>query len=149
MKTELTLEIEEALKVRSRRDYTRYALEVRVPNGIADFVTAGIDSTNHSIPLITVYEIKVSFGDYYHSDNGANFVGDSNYYVMPAELLDEIIKKEANGKLMGIGVITYKDGKLRKRTDGARHKHHKRLTLEQRFRIMDTMLMRAIYGADG
>lgn len=143
MKSKLTLEIEEKLKEKAKRESKRYAFEVRVKGGICDFVTTKINFENHNIPYVTCYEIKVSFSDYQHSDNGANFVGDENYYVMPKELLEEIIRKNAQGKLQGIGVYTYSNGKFRKHTDGKTHRCKQ--TLQDKLLLMDTMLMRSLY----
>ena len=143
MKTDMTLEIEEKLTAKAKRESKRYALEVPVPKGICDFVTTKINYDNHSIPYVTCYEIKVSFSDYQYSDNGANFVGDENYYVMPHELLEEILSKNAQGKLQGVGVYTYKGGKFYKKTDGKAHRC--KLTLEDKWQLMDAMLMRTLY----
>ena len=143
MKTDLTVEIEQALIKRARRKSERYGLEVRVPNGICDFVTSKLCFMNHSIPHITCYEIKVSLNDYLYSENGANFVGDENYYVMPQELWDTIKDTEKVFKIQNKGLIIYKGGKLYKKTDGTNR--IKRLTLEDKLLIMDTLLMQALY----
>lgn len=144
IKTDLTKEIEDKLKSKALRESNRYAFEVRVPNGICDFVTTKIEPSNHNIPWVTCYEIKVSFNDFQHSDNGMNFVGDENYYVMPEELLDEIINKNAQGKLSKAGLYTYKNGKFYKKTDGKAYRC--KLSLEDKLLLMDRMIMKALYG---
>ncbi len=118
-------------------------MEVPVPNGICDFVTSKLSFENHSIPYMTCYEIKVSLRDYWNSENGANFVCDENYYVMPQELIDEIIKKQKQSKFTGVGLISYKDGKFKKMTDGRAFRC--KLSLEQKIRVLDQMLMRVLY----
>ena len=118
IKTDLTLEIEEKLKAKAKRESKRYALEVRVTGGICDFVTTKVMPANHNMPWVTCYEIKTSFNDYQYSENGANFVGDENYYVIPDDLINEIIEKQANGKFTHVGLISYKNGKFYKKTDG-------------------------------
>ena len=145
-KTNLTLEIEEALKNKFKKDYTRYAFEVPVPNGIVDALTAKIQYRNHNIPWFTCYEIKVSLSDYWNSENGANFIGDENYYIMPAELIDEIIAKGKQSKFEKAGLIQYKEGKFKKLTDGvyANNLKHCELTLNDRFNLLDKMLMRVL-----
>lgn len=144
IKSVVTKEIEEKLKVKAFRDSNRYAFEVRVPNGICDFVTTKIDPANHNIPWVTCYEIKVSFSDYQHSENGVNFVGDENYYVMPEELLNEIVRKQAQGKLQGVGLYTYKNGRFHKKTDGKAFRC--KLKLEDKWLLMDRMIMKSLYG---
>ena len=62
--------------------------------------------------LITCFEIKINKADF-HSKNGHNFVGNLNYYVVPAELY-EVIKKDISSE---VGVILYKNGNLRKKRD--------------------------------
>lgn len=114
-----------------------------MPNGICDFVTTKICPNNHNIPFVTCYEIKVSFNDYQYSENGANFLGDANYYVMPAELLEEIISKNAQGKLQGVGIYIYKDSRFHKKTDGISKKC--KLTLEDKWLLMDRMIMSSLY----
>ncbi len=138
------MEIEEKLKAKAIRESKRYAFEVRVPNGICDFVTTKIDFRNHNIPWVTCYEIKVSFSDYQHSENGANFLGDENYYVMPSELLEEILSKNAQGKLQGKGLYTYKDGRFYKKTDGKAYQC--KLSLEDKWLLMDRMIMKSLYN---
>lgn len=145
-KTDLTFEIEEALRSRAKSKCERYAFEVPIAGGICDFVTAKLVFENHKIPHITCYEIKVSFSDFFYSENGANFVGDDNYYVIPQELWYEIVSKNGQTKIPnGVGMIFYYgDGKLRKQTDSNRHRWADRLSLEDRFVVMDTMIMRIL-----
>ena len=141
-KTNLTLEIENALRDRAKRESSRYAFEVPVPGGICDFVTTKINFGNHCLPYVTCYEIKVSLSDYWNSEHGANFVGDENYYVMPKELLNEIMEKKKQSKLQGKGIIIYHKSGLRKKVDGKAFRTS--LNLEQKFKLMDTMLMRIL-----
>ena len=145
-KTDLTLEIEEALRQRNKSKCERYAFEVPIGKGICDMVTTKILYENHCIPWVTCYEIKVSMSDYWNSDNGANFEGDENYYVMPKELIEEIIAKGKQTKIPnGVGVISYNGNhKLRKKTDGVAHRWSCNLTLTDKFKLMDTMLMRIL-----
>lgn len=53
--------------------------------------------------LVQCFEIKISKSDF-HSKNGHNFVGNLNYYVIPAELYENIRGEVPEG----IGVILYK-----------------------------------------
>lgn len=145
-KTEMTLEVEEALRKRARSESKRYAFEVPVPNGICDFVTTKLDYRNCKIPHITCYEIKTSFNDFFYSKNGANFIGDENYYVVPSELWKEIVSKDAQVKIpSGVGLIFYYQDKkqLRKKTDGKNNLC--KLGISDKFQIMDNMLMRSLY----
>jgi len=62
----------------------------------------GINYVYKDVVRIYCYEIKVSRSDFY-SKNGHNFIGNENYYIMPAELyskIKEIIPAD-------IGVIVY------------------------------------------
>lgn len=147
MKTDLTLEIENKLKAKAQRESKRYAFEVPVPNGICDFITTKISYENHNIPYVTCYEIKVSLSDYWNSENGANFLGDENYYVMPDELIEEIISKNKQGKFQGVGLISYENGKFYKKTDGKAFRC--KLTLEDKLKLMDFMMMRMLYQYKG
>ena len=139
-KTKLTLEIEKALCNKANKNFDRYALEVPVSNGICDFVSIDIAYRKHGIPIISCYEIKISYSDF-KSKNGHNFVGDFNYYVVPQKLYDEkICNKEY---LKGVGLITYKNGKFYERVNSL---NRYSLSLDQKFRLMDTMLMRWTNG---
>lgn len=62
--------------------------------------------------LVQCFEIKVTKADF-RSKNGHNFVGNLNYYVIPAELY-EGIKDEVPE---GVGIILYKTGSLRRKKD--------------------------------
>lgn len=62
--------------------------------------------------LIQCFEIKITKSDF-KSKNGHNFVGNLNYYVIPAELY-EAIKDDVPE---GIGIILYNDGGLRRKRD--------------------------------
>lgn len=145
-KTALTIELEDALREKFKSDCKRYAFEVPVSGGIVDCLTSKIQYRNNNLPWFTCYEIKVSLSDYWNSENGANFIGDENYYVMPAELIDEIIKKGKQSKFEKAGLIQYKDGKFKKLTDGvyANNLQHCELTLNDRYNLLDKMLMRVL-----
>jgi hypothetical protein len=145
-KSKLTLEIEEKLKERFIKNNERYAFETPIKSGIVDAITSKIDYRNHRLPHITCYEIKISYSDF-NSKNGHNFYGDENYYVMPKKLLEEIIRKKSNTKFHNLGVIVYDEEKrtLRKKSDGRRVYHTlDRLNLEEKFGILDQMLMRIL-----
>jgi len=107
-KTNLTLEIEKKLKEKYKKTGERYAFEVPFKDGICDFVTAKTNTSNNKLPFIICYQIKVSFSDL-KSENGHNFFGDENYYVIPEELLEEIILKKENWRFEGKGIIIYKN----------------------------------------
>jgi hypothetical protein len=139
-KTKLTLEIEKALCNKANKNCDRYALEVPVPNGICDFVSIGIDYRNHGIPIIRCYEIKISYSDF-KSKNGHNFVGDFNYYVVPEKLYNEKIHNKEY--LRGVGLIVYKNGKFYEKVNSL---NVTSLSLDKKFRLMDTMLMRWTNG---
>ena len=145
MKTDLTLEIEDKLRIRAKRNCERFAFEVPVKDGICDFITSKIDFSNYSIPYVTCYEIKVSFSDF-KSENGHNFYGDENYYVMPRELYDEIIEKKYNSNFSKIGVIAYKNGKLYKMSKSNAFRCE--LNLEEKFNLLDSMMMKILYEKD-
>ena len=66
MKTQLTLDIEQALRDRFQNKYERYAFEVSIGKGICDCVTTKIQYENHKLPWVTCYEIKVSLQDYWN-----------------------------------------------------------------------------------
>lgn len=114
-----------------------------MPKGICDFVTTKINFENHKIPYVICYEIKVSFEDYQYSGNGTNFVGDENYYVMPEELINEIISKNAQAKFTGVGIYSYKNGRFYKKSDGKAYRC--KLSLEDKIVLMDTILMKSLY----
>lgn len=62
--------------------------------------------------LIQCFEIKTSEKDF-KSKNGHNFVGNLNYYVIPAELYETIRDDVPEG----VGFILYKTGSLRRKQD--------------------------------
>lgn len=83
-----------------------------VKGGIVDCLRVDETKKEKDAPLamlITCFEIKISQADF-HSNNGHNFFGNANYYVMPTELY-KAVKKEIPD---GVGVITYYDYKLKK-----------------------------------
>lgn len=153
-KSKLTIEIENALFKRFKGTGYRYANEVvvtRIYNGkkqwgICDFVTSKTgDSRTYGLPEIGCYEIKISISDF-KSKNGHSLFGDVNYYVMPKELFDEILKKNANLIMGEFGIMTYKDGTLRKAREFERSLYYSYLSIEERFQILDSILQRWVSG---
>lgn len=154
-KTILTLEIENALQKRISGTPERYGKEIQMSNGkqsgIVDFV--GVDfRTNYSqfakVPKIICYEIKVSYSDFL-SENGHTLIGDENYYVMPLELHEEILRKDPrliNKYNTSVGVIVYDEGKLRIRLRSGSKLYQRILTIEQRFKILDEILKKWCNG---
>jgi hypothetical protein len=59
--------------------------------------------------LITCYECKITLQDF-KSKNGHNFYGNHNYYVVPKELVNQII----NLVPKEIGIIQFSKGRLKK-----------------------------------
>ncbi len=141
-----TKTIEKRLIMRFIRTSTRFALEVPIGVGIADFVTADISYQANFIPVITVWEIKISWTDF-NSKNGKNFVGDHNYYILTEDLFDYIQeKRNKNTKYINIfgdcGVyILTKRGGLLKKIDSTRYNQRK-MALDSKYRTLDSMLMR-------
>ena len=81
--------------------------------------------------LVQCFEIKVTKADF-RSKNGHNFVGNLNYYVIPAELY-EGIKDEVPE---GVGIILYKTGSLRRKQDAT----FKKMTEEdQKWMILNVL----------
>ena len=146
-KSNLTIEIENALISRAMRRGQRFGKEIvaygarsryKDYGGIVDFVEAKYDYREHR-PHIIFYEIKVSYSDF-NSPNGHNVGGDEFYYVIPIELYNEILEK--NPRLFGdenIGIIVYQSKRLlvkRKPSGFIRHKP----TIENRFLILDDLI---------
>jgi len=148
MKTNLTLEIEQALIKKCKGTSQRYALEVSFKNGFVDFATAKF-SFQEQKPIVKFYEIKVSLNDF-KNVNGHNFGADENYYVMPIDLLNEILEKDASLLNFKEGIIVFENGtlKLKKEQQGIYfNSYRKKLTIEERFHILDQMLMRWVNGS--
>ena len=147
MKTPLTLEIEQALIKKCKGTAQRYALEVSFKNGFVDFATATF-SWQEQKPIIKFYEIKVSLNDF-KSANGHNFGADENYYVMPIELLNEIIEKDASLLQFKEGIIVFENEtlKLKKEQDSMYFFGKKKITIEDRFYLLDQILMRWVNGS--
>lgn len=154
MKSKLTLEIEQKLIKKYKDTSFRYALEVNIHDGrgnygIADFVAV---QYNHEwgMPDVVVYEIKISLEDF-KSENGHNLYGDENYYVIPVDLWEEILLKNANLLGHDVGVYVYSPTTKRltlKRTQSPHYlRFQKRLRIEERFYLMDQLLMRWINGS--
>lgn len=163
-KLPITLEIEEHLIRKFGVGRTRWAREVAVKNddakhgksdlGYVDFLTAELYKHDFGdyIPFITCYEIKVSFNDF-KSLHGHNFIGDENYYVMPTKLLEEILEKDASlihDTRIGIYVYDKKRMYLKRKPNICTWKYacRNRLSIEDRFRIMDTLLMQWVRGTN-
>jgi hypothetical protein len=146
-KSELTLDIERCLINKAVKNSQRYASEVSVGGGICDFVTIKSDYQNNNIPHVTCYEIKVSLQDF-KSENGHNLVGDKNYYVVPKELYNELIEKgiihNHNGYSYHYGVITYTKSTMK--TVLKQRFETCELSLDDRFKLLDEMLMRWCRG---
>lgn len=153
MKSKLTLEIEQKLIKKYEGTSFRYATEVSIHDGrgnygIADFVAV---QYNHEwgMPDVVVYEIKVSIDDF-KSQNGHNLYGDENYYVMPVEVWEQIMLKDPRLLGQDVGVYVYSPASKRltlKRTQSPHYlRHQKRLRIEERFYLMDQLLMRCLKG---
>lgn len=87
MKTELTKKLEELLFQRLGRSEIGCG-EVTIGwfgHEIVDFITCDVDKNRY----INCFEIKVSKSDF-HSKANLTFIGNYNYYVMPAELYEEV-----------------------------------------------------------
>ena len=152
-KSALTKEIEKALKKRFHRTPERYATEVAVGNGrksgIVDLVTADFrnkqDKFINHLPMITCYEIKISLSDF-KSEHGHTLIGDNNYYVVTQELFDKIMSIDPRMFGFDAGIITYRNGRLSVKRESKQSFITYRLTIEQRFGIIENMLMQWING---
>lgn len=120
MKTPLTIKIEQALLGFKKPDpnykFVLVATEVQLAGRERVDVARFEEGRDHRVEM-TCYEIKISRSDF-RSDNGHNFVGNKNYYVMPAKLayqLEESIPED-------IGIIIYSKGHLFTRRE-AEFKH--------------------------
>lgn len=146
MKSDLTVEIENALINKFKNTDIRFATEVGIMNpnapnkhvGIVDFITAQ-RKFESGFMKITAYEIKVSFSDF-KSKHGHNLTADSNYYVIPLNLFKEIMEKDKN--LLSdtrIGIYAYSKGRLYHRRNAKENMLN--MSLRERFYVLDEMLM--------
>lgn len=88
-KTELTLQLENEIRIATTKMGTFGCLEVTLGFGgkeRVDYMT--YDTTG----VFKCYEIKVSKSDF-HSKHANSFCGHYNYYVMPQELFDQVSKE--------------------------------------------------------
>ncbi|HTO17378.1 MAG TPA: hypothetical protein VLZ83_16555 [Edaphocola sp.] len=153
----LTEEITNHLIGRFEGTSTRWATEVAIFDptnqnaypGYVDILT--IDLNGHKIghlPKITCYEVKISYSDF-RSKNGHNFHGDENYYVIPKDLYDQVMK---NGGLWleneHVGIYVYQNGKLYKKKESKILYYHSLMNIDRRFWIMDNMLQRWCAGRE-
>ncbi len=140
-KTELTRKIEKALFKRLHKEgRKRFAFEVPIKSGYADCLTFKLDYKHNQLPIITVYEIKISYADF-KSEHGHNFYGDENYYIVPKKLLEEIKNKEPYLPL-GVGFYVYDEekDKIRKVISSTRQSLKRRnLTIDDYFKLMDNV----------
>jgi hypothetical protein len=77
----------------------------------------------------TCYEIKISKADF-NSKNGHNFVGNKNYYVVPADLKDYVKERI---KDTDIGLIVYPSNGM------AKHAGYREIDNDTRFMFMFNM----------
>ena len=135
-KTKLTLDIDKSLENYDRNGGYQWHLPevditptyknnwVKQSDGLAHFQKGIVDAIRYKHQyayntetnryeynyIFICFEIKISFADF-KSKNGHNFIGNENYYVIPHELYEKI--KDLVPK--NIGIILFKDGRLRKR----------------------------------
>jgi hypothetical protein len=151
MKTNLTVEIEQALINRVKGSSKRYATEVSMCSGkydnvghricgIVDFVTAEMDYTWY-FHIISCYEIKISYSDF-KSKHGHSLFGDKNYYVITKELYEEIMKKNSNLLMGDFGVYVYNNKRLRLKREINKVSYARVPSIEERFLVLDNILMR-------
>lgn len=108
MKTELTRRAERAVWYNTQKMGTFGCFEVTIGwmgKEIVDYITY---DTNGEVKC---YEIKVSKTDFLSKAN-QTFIGHFNYYVMPEELYNQLIKENIPGLLFqinsyGTGVYTF------------------------------------------
>jgi hypothetical protein len=110
MKTPLTIKIEQALQGFKRPDpnykFVLVATEVNLAGRERVDVARFEEGRDHHVEM-TCYEIKISRADF-RSENGHNFVGNKNYYALPAKIaytLEHEIPED-------IGIIIYQKGRL-------------------------------------
>ncbi len=103
-KTEQTLKIEEAILKNERQNNHIYCCqEVTIDfKNWSKSKFVDILKYNTVTDEFTCLEIKVTKGDF-KSNNGHNFVGDKNYYVVPSNLV--VFVKEKLKWSKGIGII--------------------------------------------
>ncbi len=143
-KTELTRKIEKALFKRLHKEgRKRFAFEVPIKGGIVDCLAYELNFKHNNVPDVVCYEIKISYSDF-KSENGHNFYGDENYYVIPRELFEEIKQKamESKGAYFpnGVGVYVYdkeKDSLHKKITSGKSPLARKDFTIDECLMLMD------------
>lgn len=145
MKSQLTIDIENALIRKFKGTSYRYATEVSINNGkeygVVDFITSKqSNDVMYGIPLFDCYEIKISYEDFL-SKNGHNLYGDKNYYVMPDELFQYLLNKHADKLGHSAGIYVYKNKKLYLKRESSNRHASWHLTIEQRFRTLDCMIM--------
>lgn len=151
MKTDLTIEIEQALVNRVKGSAKRYATEVSMCSryhdntgnricGIVDFVTAEMDYTWY-FHIITCYEIKISYSDF-KSKHGHSLFGDKNYHVITKDLYDEIMKKNPNLLMGNFGIYMYNNKQLRLKREFEPSPLTRVPSIEERFKVLDNILMR-------
>ena len=138
MEKKETVGIEKKLVNKFIASGERFALEVPVKTGIVDFITVSFDyrSPKNKIPTITCCEIKTSLSDF-KSKNGHNLVGDYNYYVLTKNVWDTIKETIRYPKE---GYIVYDKGKLFYKSHSPENFDNP--SLEEKYKIMDSMLMR-------
>lgn len=102
-KTALTKDIETAIFNEAKKNGQYGCFEVSI--GFGNSIEERVDlMTINSKDVIRCYEIKITKSDF-HSKNHNTFVGNYNYYVMPRELVDEVISEIPDG----IGVYAYRE----------------------------------------
>lgn len=115
MKTPLTLKQEELIyqEVNAKKIGLYSSFEVAVKENQREYIDFMTMDTNETIRC---YEIKSSLADF-KSKSAKTFIGDFNYYVMPAELYEKI-KDELE---WGVGVYVT-EGNTIKRIKNSRRK---------------------------
>lgn len=152
-KSDLTHEITNHVIKKFGIGATRYATEVHIyygnnEYGYIDFLTAKMDELINTpgIPKITCYEIKITWSDF-NSENGHNFVGDENYYVLTKEVYERLMKEPQPlwGKEF-VGIYVYNNGRLYKKKETNKRYPFKGPTITRRFELFDSILQRWIAG---
>lgn len=142
MKSEITKQIEAKLAKKFHLTSYRYAFEVPVftenKSGIADFVTIHLNTYESRVPIINVYEIKVSVSDF-KSKNGHNLIGDRNYYVVTKEVWDYL---QNNKYSLNYGVIVFDNNRLITKKESFEIPINRSIHIEDRFKILDDVLIK-------
>lgn len=77
----------------------KHGKQIGFKHGRVDFITL---HTKQNEDIISCFEIKISKSDF-KSKSGHNLIGDYNYYVVPAELVEYVKERRPTG----VGIISY------------------------------------------